>query len=243
MFTGTLSVNQGDYFSYTSNALDNNGNYLDLSNLTGAAFLKLKYGDSGILDQFNFNIINPVSGLYNISLNPSNTSAYPVGQGIYGVYVFSNQLNQNPLQSGIAQGYINIFPELVSNFSGLFLEVNPGNTGIPVDTYFGATNLNISGSVTYHDSLALNQGYKTTYLNVTVPVASYISYIYLDQTNAFKGAIINYNIIMPEDTYPPAELIFFNWDGSELLTQPPISGSVFIQFGYDGTNWKLNQWA
>lgn len=125
MTTGTLSLNQGDYFYYSDRAIDLQNNSINLSGKSGIGYIKIKVGDSGILDQFNFNIID--TGNYSISLNPSNTSAYPVGRAFYGVYIYNSGLNSNPYQAQVAQGYIDIFPEMVSNFTGLYTGVNTGS--------------------------------------------------------------------------------------------------------------------
>lgn len=128
MTTGTLSINQGDYFTYSDVATDLYGNVLNVSGMSGLGFVKLHYAGNGILDYFNITL-NPPSG-YTISLNPSGTSKYPVCQGVYGVYIFSSgtgEFNIAPYQAQIAQGYINVFPELCSNFTGLYIQRNTGN--------------------------------------------------------------------------------------------------------------------
>ncbi len=239
MFTGTLSINQGDFYSGNFNAIDINGSGINLAGKSGAGYIKLKYGDSGILDQFNFSIID--SGNFAISLNPNHTAAYPVTQGVYGVYVFNTTLNANPYQAQVARGYINIYPELISNFTGLFTGVSP-SPDIDPQSYFGFSSLTISGSITYNDELGAGQGVKTTRIDVQAPGASYISYIVIGNNNAFEGATLNYIITMPAS---PSPALYFETDQGILIQQPalPNGGSVFIQFGFDGTHWQINQWA
>lgn len=244
MFTGILNLYQGDYFSFSqSPATDAYGNIVNLSGLTGAAYLKIKYGDSGVLDKFNFKITNTLSGSYSISLLPTQTSTYPINQGIYGVYVFNNILNSGTFQAQIAQGYINVNPELVGNFSGLFISAQTGNASInSPENYFGASSLTISGTLIYNDGLTGNQGYKTTRVIVQSGAAPYTGLFELSSINGFIGATLNYIISMPPSINPT--LIFQNTTGT-ILTQSGISvgSSVFIQFGFDGNYWQVNQWA
>lgn len=115
MFTGLLNISQGCSFSSTFNATDVNGNYYNLSGLTGYAPLSLYFGQSGVLDNFNVNIIGPASGYYQISLTPLQTTNYPVTQGVYEVDFF-DQFNSGTIQFIAAQGYININPQLVPSF-------------------------------------------------------------------------------------------------------------------------------
>lgn len=244
MYTGIISLTQGNSFSFNSVAADCSGNPISLVGLTGAGYIKLKYGDRGVLDQFNFNITNAVSGNYNLSLAPIQTSNYPVNQGVYGVYVYSNALNSGTYQDQIAGGYINVYPELIPDFTGLYFQtiINSGNSTPNPETYFGASTLTISGSITYNDGLSGNQGYKTTRVNVLAPESSYISYFILNPTGAFIGATLNYIITMPDSLSPT---LYFENSNEIILQQPPISGggNVFIQFGFDGSNWQVNQWA
>lgn len=242
MFTGTLSLHQGNSFSYNGIATDYSGTPLNLSGVTGGGFIKIKYGDSGILDSFNFNITNPASGNYNLSLSPAHTSAYPVGQGIYGVYVFTSTLNEGPVQSGIAQGYINIYPELIPTFTGLYTGVVPApNTPSP-STYFGSGIINVTGNGIYVDALNGSQGIKTTRMIIASGLIPYTGVISLSNANAFAGATLNYILNMPISNNP---YIAFNNATGNILTQPPLpgGGNVFLSFGFDGSNWQLQQWV
>lgn len=117
MFTGLLNITQGSSFNCNFNITDCAGSPINLSGISGFAPLKLTLGSSGLLDQFNFNVVSAESGICNLNLTPNQTCKYPVTQGIYETTIYNGNLNSGAFQQQVAFGYININPECFPNFT------------------------------------------------------------------------------------------------------------------------------
>lgn len=139
MFKEVLNINKNSLQSYDFNITDLMGDIVNISGYTGFAPIQA----SGIYDQFNLNITNPASGIFNLSLKASQSENYPTGSGTYQINFYNISDYNSQFQFG--SGKLNILPASnsltgVISSSGLGLTVDGGSLTLSgSDTLDGGT--------------------------------------------------------------------------------------------------------
>jgi hypothetical protein len=234
-----------------------------LQNFSGAY---LAYANS-----FSVDTSQPYSPLYSTYLSFANTGLDSlfsgvspvklVGQLSYGISglteISSFSLTANvyddinkPSGSYPDNSFV-FFPSFVTGAGGIETTLS-GNTVIVSNSvtgvsgpanYFGYAGSTVTGSETIVDGLGINQGVRTNRVTVSGSAAAYTGLFSLSTGNAFAGAILKYVVYLPDST--GCNIAFQNAGATgNLVVQPGVSGgaNTYIEFGFDGSHWQLNQW-
>ena len=107
MVSNDLEVVYGASFNTTLALTDISGNALNLSGYNARGGIKLKYSDLSPIAFFQLNIIDFISGLISIELDPSDTSGLFPASYIYSVEIYTSG---NSTIMPVAQGRVNVQP-------------------------------------------------------------------------------------------------------------------------------------
>jgi len=107
--TYDIFINQGSSFSGSFVATDSFGNLINLSGYSTRGKIKMKFGCTGYLVDMTPQIASGfTSGIINVLIPPEITSGMPVTKGVYDIEAF----NSGDYCFQVANGYVNIFPEV-----------------------------------------------------------------------------------------------------------------------------------
>ena len=107
--TADLQIAQGSDFNISLIVYDDFGGIVDLTGYTVRGVVKNRYGDASSLFDMGPTISNAAGGEVNISLKPSATKDFPVGQFHYGIEVEKGDIAFKPLN-----GNVLVLPEVNS---------------------------------------------------------------------------------------------------------------------------------
>lgn len=104
-----LIINQGETYDVTTTCLTTSGTPVDMNGYSIRGKVRYSYGSTGVLVNLSPTIVNPTSGIINISLTPQQTAALPVTMAVYDIEKY------DAIESGITrvlQGSVTVTPEV-----------------------------------------------------------------------------------------------------------------------------------
>ena len=96
-----LNITQGSDFNISMVVYDDFGQIVDLTGYVVRGVVKNRYGDSNSLFDLSPTISDAAKGEVSISLKPSFTKNFPVGQFHYGIEVEKGDLAFKPLMGNV----------------------------------------------------------------------------------------------------------------------------------------------
>jgi len=112
-----FNITQGSQFDIRLTVKDSNGDPLNLSGYNSRGYLKHRYSDTGAILDLSPAIVSgsapdyltTASGLIDVSLLASQTSALPVVQGVYDIEIYSSTYVDK-----VIKGVVNVHPEVTN---------------------------------------------------------------------------------------------------------------------------------
>lgn len=108
--TYDFTLVQGDSFSASIYAKNEDGSVIDLNGYAASAYLRNSYADSGYLLNFNPTIISPESGLIYLDFTPSQTASLPVTEAVYDIEIYQSGTRN---VTNLVGGKVTILPDVL----------------------------------------------------------------------------------------------------------------------------------
>lgn len=116
--TYDFNITQGAEFNTTFDVKNNAGNPYNLSGVNGyqlSGVAKVRYGDTSALVDLNPTPVDGFldSGRFNVTLLASQTQAFPVCQGVYGIEIYSGD-GTGQFVDKVVNGKFIVSPEITT---------------------------------------------------------------------------------------------------------------------------------
>lgn len=107
-----ITVNQGENYDLTATLTNADGTPVNISGYSLRGKVKYSYGSTGVLVDLAPTIVNPVSGIINFTLTPSETAALPITVAVYDIERYVSGQSPEATVVRVLQGTVTITPEV-----------------------------------------------------------------------------------------------------------------------------------